>query len=283
MIDMYQVESPKKVQTRIVIHIMEAKQMAVFKRNGSIKMSVAISALTVCGVLASGMVAEAPNTLSSATWAQTDGNGADKGNKGGQGVGSQGAQSGQDNQGQGTGQGGPDASSDGKGPQAGVPSDTKSGGGKPAWAQEGIPEVELGRLSVARSPDQVLDRALAEALATITPDIVSFYSLPLDQMIEQFSLNWDNISIYDSPLQNLALMKDALDGTSDLTALGVANSVDTLLAAFLGVASDKTVPISTDTVIAVTTILGTPVTGAAAADLAADAEAIRIAVLAGHG
>jgi len=55
------------------------------------------------------------------------------------------------------------------------------------------------------------------------------------------------------------------------------------MAVFLGVASDKTVPITTETVIAVTTILGYPITGDDAEDLAKDAEAVRIAVLAGHG
>lgn len=219
-----------------------------------------------------------------AAFAQEDGDGgqgeANQG-QGGQGKGAQGGQTGQGNQGgQGAGQGGPDEASDGKGPQAGGPSDT-SGGGKPAWAQEGIPEVELGRLSVARSPDQVLDRALAEALSTFTPELETFYELSLGEMIEEFSLNWDNIAIYDSPLQNLALLKDLLaDGT---TQLPVSNTSDTLLAVFLGVASDKTIPVSAETVIAVTTILGYPIVGEAAAALATDAEAIRIAVLAGHG
>jgi hypothetical protein len=55
------------------------------------------------------------------------------------------------------------------------------------------------------------------------------------------------------------------------------------MAAFLGVASDKAIPITADTVTAVTTILGAPMTGAAAAALAADAEAIRVAVQTGHG
>lgn len=255
--------------------------MTFFKYSGLTKMATAVSALAVCGVLVGGLVTPGVGAFGGAALAQTAGAG---GNKGGQGAGGQGSQSGQGNQGgEGSGQGGPDASSDGKGPQAGAPSDTTTGGGRPTWAKEGIPEVELGRLSVARSPAQVLDRAYAEALATITPDIVAFYSLPLDQMIDQLSLNWDNVSIYDSPLQSLALMKDALDGTSGLIAEGVTNSNDTLLAAFLGIASDKTVPVTQDTVIAVTTILGTPVTGDAAAALAADAEAIRIAVLAGHG
>lgn len=198
----------------------------------------------------------------------------------GEGQGGPGNQGGQDNQGgQGTGQGGPSSDSDGKGPQAGAPADT--GGGKPAWAQEGIPEVELGRLSVARSPDQVLDRALAEALATFVPAMEDFYEMTLEEMQMELSLNWDNVTLNDSPLQNLVLMKDLLaDGA---TQLPVTNDNDTLLAVLLGVASDKTIEISADTVIAVTTILGYPITGEAAADLAADAEAIRIAVLAGHG
>lgn len=214
--------------------------------------------------------------LDGAVFAQEGGGG--QGNQGGQ---RQGAQAGQGNQGgQGQGQGGPSADSEGKGPQAGGPSDNM-GGGKPAWAQGGLPEVELGRLSVARSPDQVLDRALAEALATFTPEMAAFYELSVDRMIEQLSLNWDTISIYDSPLQNLALFKDLLiDGDSQLP---VSNSTETLLAVFLAVASDKTLPISTNTVIAVTTILGKPITGDSAASLAATAESLRIAVLAGHG
>ena len=131
----------------------------------------------------------------------------------------------------------------------------------------------------------MLERSLEEALANITPDIVAFYSMDLDEMIEQLSLHWDDeeTAIYDSPLQSLALFQDAMDGTSVLRDEGVRNDTDTLLAVFLGVASDKNLPITVETVIAVSTILGDPITGTAAEDLAADAEAIRIAVLAGHG
>lgn len=215
------------------------------------------------------------DSFGAAAWAQEAGKG-----QGGQGDnGNQGE--GQGNQGQGKGQGGPGEDSDGKGPQAGNAG--ASGGGKPIWAQEGIPEVELGRLNVARSPDQVLDRSLTEALKTLTPEMVSYYNLTLDQAVEALSLNFDTTVFVDSPLQNLALLKDMLDGTSALTASGVVNDTATLAAMMLGAASDKTVPISVDTVIAVTAILGTPVTGDAAAQLAADAEAIRIAILAGHG
>ena len=143
--------------------------------------------------------------------------------------------------------------------------------------------MELGRLSVARSPEKVLDRALAEALSNINADIVSFYNLDLEAAITTLSIEFDTVTMYDSPLQSLALLRDALDGTSVLAESGVTNDIDTLMALFIGVASDKTIPISTDTVIALTTILGAPLAADDAEALAIDAEAVRIAVLAGHG
>ena len=48
--------------------------------------------------------------------------------------------------------------------------------------------------------------------------MVDFYNLPVDQMLLELSTNFDNISFIDSPLQNLALFQDALDGTSALAA-----------------------------------------------------------------
>ncbi len=48
--------------------------------------------------------------------------------------------------------------------------------GRPTWAQEGIPDVDLGRLNVARSPNHVLDRAFDEAIASFTPEMTAFYS-----------------------------------------------------------------------------------------------------------
>ncbi len=113
--------------------------------------------------------------------------------------------------------------------------------------------------------------------------MVDFYDMNLDTMIEELSLNFDNLEFIDSPLQNLSLLTDAMDGTSALAAAGVTNDVDTLMAVFLGVASDKTVPVSTETVIALSTILDHPMTSSDAAALAVEAEAVRIAVLAGHG
>lgn len=212
-------------------------------------------------------------------WAQEgDGEGGQGGN-GNQGAGQKGA--GQGNQGSGQGQGGPGEDSDGQGPKAGSGG---SQGGKPIWAQEGIPEVELGRLNVARSPDKVLDRAYTEALATLTPEMVAFYNLSTDQMIDQLTFHFDDVAYIDSPLQNLALLKDALDGSSAMTAAGVNTDTDTLMAIFLAVASDKEGEGPTALVVeAVTTILGTPITDDAAAALAEEANAIWVAVVAGHG
>lgn len=136
---------------------------------------------------------------------------------------------------------------------------------------------------MARSPDRVLNQAYDEAIASITPEMLSFYSMDLEAAVEQLSLNFATTAYIDSPLQNLALLRDALDGSSALADLGVSNDIGTLQAIFIGVASDKTLPISVDTVVALTTILGAPVTGDAALELATDAEAVRIAVLAGHG
>ncbi len=229
-------------------------------------------------VLAAAVVTTVPvfDSSGAAAWAQSDG--AGQGGNGNQGEGK--GEGGGEGAGE-KGQGGPGADSEGKGPKAGSAGD--NGGGKPVWASEGIPEVELGRLSVARSPDQVLDRSLAEALSGLTPDMISYYNLTIEDAVTALSLSFDATSFVDSPLQNLALLKDMLDGTSVLTDAGVVNDIDTLAAMVLGAASDKTVPISTDTVIAVTTILGTPITGDAAVALAAEAEAIRVAILAGHG
>ena len=112
-------------------------------------------------------------------------------------------------------------------------------GGKPVWAQEGIPEVELGRLNVARSPRQVIDRAFNEALASFTPEVATFYRLDLAAMEKELAENWDNVNLIDSPLQNLALLQDALDGQSILATVGITTDNDTLLAAFLGTASDQ--------------------------------------------
>jgi hypothetical protein len=252
-------------------------------RNIGGKGRLALGAATLA--LVAGFMLVAPQEFGGfapAAWAEDDGDGDGQGgkpaDKGNQGEG----QKGQENAGQGKGQGGPGEDSDGKGPQAGGPADA-NGGGKPAWAQEGIPEVELGRLNVARSPDKVLNQALDEAVASLTPEMVAYYNLSLDEAIFELSTNFDTITFIDSPLQNLALLENVLSGGTAMEDAGITTGDSVLAAMLLGAASDKTVPISTNTAIAITTILGTPISLEAAEDLAERAESIRIAILAGHG
>jgi len=190
--------------------------------------------------------------------------------EGGQG----GPKNGEEGQGQGQqGQGGGGSGQQGSGGES----------GRPVWAQEGIPEVELGRLNVARSPDHVLDRAYAEAVGSMTPEVLTFYSRDLEEMITELSLNWEQVDFIDSPLQNLALLREALGSESKLTTEKVNLSNDTLMAVFLGTASDKNIPITTNTVLALTAILERPMSKEDAEALATNAERIRAAILAGHG
>jgi hypothetical protein len=142
--------------------------------------------------------------------------------------------------------------------------------------------VELGRLNVARSPSQVLDRAYAEALSAFTEEVAAFYRLDLAEMERELATNWDSVRIIDSPLQNLSLLRDALDGRSALLDVGITTDNDTLLAVFLGTASDKTMPVTTETALAISAILGQPLSQAEAAALAEQAERIRQAILEGH-
>lgn len=157
-----------------------------------------------------------------------------------------------------------------------------SSGERPVWAKEGIPEVELGRMNVARSPSHVLDRAYAEALSNFTAEEAAFYSLPMNDALEKLRTAFRDQAIIDSPLQNLALLRDALDGTSILSTK-VTNTNANLMALFLGTASDKTVPIVAESAYAIAKILGFELTQAAAAKLANDAEQVRQAVFEGHG
>jgi hypothetical protein len=178
------------------------------------------------------------------------------------------------------GQGAGEGSGAGNGGQGGQGGQSQS---RPVWAQEGIPEVELGRLNVARSPSRVIDRAYDEAVGAMTPEVAAFYALSLDQMETALREEWDSLQIIDSPLQNLALLRDALDGTSILVSSGINMDNDALLAAFLGTASDKGLPITKETALAVSTILGQPLNEDEAQALANDAERIRQAIVEGHG
>jgi hypothetical protein len=195
--------------------------------------------------------------------------------------------SGEDSEGEGQkgGQHGPSDESDAKGPKYGGGHTGETNRGKPVWAQEGIPEVELGRLSVARSPQHVLDRSLIEALASVTTGMESFYSLTASQAATELKDNYDSVVRIDSPLQNLALYQQLLkDGSTDIPNVTPASRND-LAAIFLGTASDKTMAVTPDTVKAVSIILGVDksLTAADVNDIATKAEEVRQAIAEGHG
>lgn len=208
--------------------------------------------------------------------------------------------------GRGQGQGGPSADSDAKGPRYGGEGSKPAAGtqgGRPPWAKEGVSsDVELGRLSVARAPAQVLDRSLGEALATLSPTfynaaiaIADNASLSSDQkiaalqtLVKQSFTDTTMVRI-DSPLQNLALYKDVLPDSKIVAASATydASSASRLLvltAIFIGSASDKTIPITVDTVKAVNTIMGLTLPSSVSdAELATWAEAVRVAIAEAHG
>lgn len=178
-----------------------------------------------------------------------------------------------------------DDSDDKKGPKyaGGGAGSGGSDGGKPVWAQEGIPEVELGRLNVARAPEHVLKRQLDEALTSFDPAMAAFYNMTLAEYVTALTTDYDSVLRLDSPLMNLSLYKDLIINSA--TALpGVTNSADALAAIFIGTASDKLVAVTPDTVTALNAILGLPaLTDAETAALAANADDVREAISAGHG
>lgn len=246
-------------------------------------------------------------------WAQDEGGGGrgqqgNTGTHGHQGAGGPGSSHGRAGEaGSGAGQRGPSAESDAKGPQYGGGTESRqptegTQGSRPVWAQEGIPEVELGRLSVARSPASVLQHAYDETIAnwttlgstvltlkhddgtTYTMTVAQLYSLPAAEFAQVVELNYDAVSRIDSPLENLALLKDiGADGSVALTGVSPASTAD-LAAIFLGSASDKEIPVTADTVTAVYTLLGLPApTAEQAASIATSADYVRLAILTGHG
>lgn len=105
-------------------------------------------------------------------------------------------------------------------------------------------EVDLGRLSVARSPSKVLDHALKEAIAKLTSGVVTVSATG--------QLMVDGVTI-DSPLENLALY-DLYMTTGTLP--GVTLPADFNPAALLAAAADKTGTITVDTVVYMNSILG---------------------------
>ncbi len=154
-------------------------------------------------------------------------------------------------------------------------------GGRPVWAQEGLPEAELGRLNVARAPGRVLDRALSEAVGEWSDARSGWYGLPLDDALARMAELEKGIRV-ESPLQNLGMYRALLSGRRPVPIDGDALE---LAAIFLGGASDKTIPIVPDTVVALNTILGVgdELSSAEVEALARSADRVREAILSAHG
>lgn len=204
--------------------------------------------------------------------------------------------------GKGKGQAGPSADSDAKGPRYMGGSNTHkppvgTRGGKPAWAQDGLlydgQTAELGRLNVARAPDQVFDRQLTEALKTLDLDATSLYKVSdLQTAIAKILAEDPSYVRVDSPLQNLALLKCLLEdnaiGPTSAPVLSVTDgqSFLTVAALLLGSAADKTIAIEPATVYAITKIIEkqepTLPFGVTIEQLAAAADDVREAVLYAH-
>jgi hypothetical protein len=192
-----------------------------------------------------------------------------------------------------------DEPNDAKGPRYAGGAGTGSQGGKPVWAQEGLPknadgsEVELGRLNVARAPGKLLDKQLIEALSSLAVIVAesgsSIYTVgSLDAAI---ALIKQDAARVDSPLANLALLKDFLtdgvldgnyvktDGTTNEVLNPTMSDAD-FVSILLGSAADKTVTITAGTVGAMETILGLDLGDDAT--IAASADAVRSAILEAH-
>jgi len=118
--------------------------------------------------------------------------------------------------------------------------------------------------------------------------MAALYNLDADQAAILLETNFRDISRYDSPVQNLALYKDLfIFGETQLGRIdpniAPASLLD-LAAIFLGSASDKTIPISEDTVIALNRNLGlVELSPEDRRTLATKAETVSASILIGHG
>jgi len=270
---------------------------------------VALATVAAFGV-AMAMTHATPGWLASMTpisAAQAEEDGVPKGQGGPTGEhGQRGGKAPSEVGGRGQGQGGPSGDSDARGPRYGggtAAPEPGSRGGKPVWAQEGVPsDVELGRLNVVRAPSHVIDRSLATALAELQPafydQVIAIANSSLSEADKIAALqalvkdNFESTTLVriDSPLENLGLYKDLLtDGKIEAaaTTYNTSGSIDQLVllaAVFIGSASDKTIPVSTATVDAVTKILELTLPAGVSSDtIATYAEAVRQAIADAHG
>ena len=107
-------------------------------------------------------------------------------------------------------------------------------------------EVDLGRLSVGRSPEKVLDKALTDSLAKLTGDLAVVTLDATGRLVV------NGVTI-DSPLENLALY-DVYMSTGEIP--GVTLPAGFSPASLFAAAADKTSSIIVDTVVYMNAILG---------------------------
>jgi hypothetical protein len=118
---------------------------------------------------------------------------------------------------------------------------------------DNVQEVEFSRLSVARSPDSVMEHALEEVLAKFEPDPDG---TPVTVELDGAGRLVIDGATIDSPLENLALYQELMTTPADQWSEVVPLPDDFDVAALFGAASDKTTEITIDTVIYMNTILG---------------------------
>jgi hypothetical protein len=110
-------------------------------------------------------------------------------------------------------------------------------------------EIDLGRSSLVRAPSSVVDHALDEALSKLTVDGAVISTDPAGRITITVG---DVTSTIDSPLENLALYIDLMQGLTSSTettdteaALGALANLDTAASLLAGV-HDKTGEITLD-------------------------------------
>lgn len=237
--------------------------------------SVAAIAISV----AASTVSLQPSFAQDGQGKQAQGSGGGEGG-GGENQGGKGA--GEGNMGQGGGES-EEEDPDKRGPKYGQPDDGDRGG-KPVWAGEfALPVVELGRLNVIRSPDNVLDSAYEEIASNFTAAMEELYDSTAADFAADVTAQWDEVDfvIIDSPLQNLAVLEKLW--TTGSTGLGIYPEDDNQVAGILiGVAADKELAVTADTVVALAIIIGATLTPSDINEITAAAQAVQTAVVQAH-
>jgi hypothetical protein len=157
-------------------------------------------------------------------------------------------------------------------------------GRRPVWAGLDFPEVELGRLNVSRAPTRVLDHARILAAEDLPGEAGTLYGLSAEEAATLLRESFESVERLHSPVQNLALYRELMTfGEIEFFDFPAASQLD-LAAIFLASASERSKPITEDTVRALNMILGlVELDSADRQVLASKAEIVRAGMEVGHG